>query len=138
MKNLLLKASIATILALTVSTACKNETMSTENTQKTSQVKTETSVKAKTDKSSEGIPSFNDKTVQKYVETYEAYIEDYKKAAESKDMSAFAELGQKGQKLASMGQEALSNVSGEDAQKLGEYMTKKAKEIQELSMKMTQ
>ena len=84
-----------------------------------------------------GVPSFEDPKVQEYVDAYEAYIAEYAKAAESKDMTAFASLGTKGQELGTKAQEVLTGLSPEDAQKLTDYMTEKSKTLQELAAKMT-
>ncbi len=84
-----------------------------------------------------GVPSFADAKVQEYVDAYEAYIADYAKAAESKDMTAFASLGTKGQELGTKAQEVLTGLSPEDAKKLTDYMTEKSKVLTELATKMT-
>lgn len=81
-------------------------------------------------------PSFGDADVQAYVDAYDAYLTDYKKALENKDMEAFAALATKGQDLGNKAQEISGKVSGSDAERLAAYMTKKATEIQELSKKM--
>ncbi len=139
MKKTILNVFVAFTLLLTIS--CKNESKTTSNTEekieKTTEASKEAAVKTETSPSS-GTPNFSNSDVQEYVNMYETYIEDYKKAVESKDMNAFATLGQKGQELATKGQEAMSKLSGADVQKLTDYMTKKAKEMQELSQKMMQ
>lgn len=118
--------------------SCKSETKETstssENTEKTEKKEDNSSKESAT----AGVPSFSDKNVQEYVNAYEAYIEEYKKAVESKDMTAFASLGQKGQELGTKAQEVMGNLSGEDVVKLSEYMQKKSEQLQELSQKMMQ
>ncbi|QCX02118.1 DUF4175 domain-containing protein [Aggregatimonas sangjinii] len=84
----------------------------------------------------DGVPSFENPAVTEYVEAYDSYIEEYKAAAESKDMTAISNLGTKGQELATKSQEIMSGLSASDASKLTEYMTAKAKEMQEISKKM--
>ncbi|QWX83395.1 hypothetical protein H0I23_13155 [Cellulophaga sp. HaHaR_3_176] len=84
----------------------------------------------------DGVPSFGDAAVTEYVKTYEEYINEYKEAAESKDMTAFAALGTKGQELATKSQEVYKNLSAADAEKLNAYMTEKSKELQDISAKM--
>ncbi|GGX16223.1 hypothetical protein [Aquimarina muelleri] len=138
MKKVILNLSL--VIAILFA-SCKNETKetstsseNTENTEKTEE-KEENSSEGST---KVGVPSFSDKNVQEYVNAYEAYIEDYKKAVESKDMTAFASLGQKGQELGTKAQEVMGNLSGEDVTKLSEYMQKKSEQLQELSQKMMQ
>lgn len=127
--------------------SCKSETKeastSSENTENTENTETKeetenTEESNSNDSAKVGVPSFSDKNVQEYVNAYEAYIEEYKKAVESKDMTAFASLGQKGQELGTKAQEVMGNLSGEDVTKLSEYMQKKSEQLQELSQKMMQ
>ena len=135
MKKLTLNLLMVFTLISTMS--CKNESKSSDRTE-TNTEQTTKSEKKQTEVSSDGAPSFSDKGVQEYVNLYEAYFEDYKKAANNKDMNAFAALGQKGQELATKSQEVMTNLSAEDAKSLTDYMTKKAKEIQALTEKMMQ
>jgi len=115
--------------------SCKSETKETA----TSSEKIEkTGIESSKDSAKNDVPGFSDKNVQEYVNAYEAYIEEYKKAVESKDMTAFASLGEKGQELGTKAQEVMGNLSGEDATKLSEYMQKKSEQLQELSQKMMQ
>ncbi|WP_199912816.1 hypothetical protein [Aquimarina aquimarini] len=86
----------------------------------------------------EGVPSFSDPAVQEYVNSYEEYVAEYKKIVESKDMTAFAGLSQKGQDLATKAQEVSGKLTGDDAQKWADYMTAKSKEMTELAKAMTQ
>ena len=94
--------------------------------------KTEEVVEEMTD----GVPSFDNPAVTEYANAYDSYIEEYKAAAESKDMTAISNLGAKGQELATKAQEIMGNLSGDDATKLSEYMQEKAAEMQEISKKM--
>jgi len=132
----------ALILVIGFSFSCKdNNTKSTENT-------TEQSTDTKSDNKSEevatetvsatGTPSFSNPKVQEYVNAYEEYIEEYKKIVESKDMAAFASLGQKGQELGTKAQELSSALSANEIEKFNAYMLKKSEEIQELSQKLMQ
>ncbi len=90
-------------------------------------------------KTETSVPKFDNKKVGEYIKAYDAYIEDYKKIVDSKDMTKFQELGTKGQELAKKAQElTTSGLSASDTKKLNEYMTAKAKELQELSQKMMQ
>ncbi len=95
-------------------------------------------VAEKVESAVDGVPSFSDPAVQEYVNAYEEYMAEYKKIAESKDMTAFAGLSQKGQELATKAQEVSGKLSGEDAQKWTEYMTASAKKMQEYAAAMTQ
>ncbi|WP_103866228.1 hypothetical protein [Aquimarina sp. I32.4] len=136
MKKVFLSLSLL-VAVLTVS--CKGETKT--NDSEGSEKVEETTEKAKEETSSEaasGVPTFSNKAVQEYVNSYEAYIEEYKKVAESKDMTAFASLGEKGQELGQKAQEVMGNLSPEEGKKLGDYMTKKATQLQELSKKLMQ
>ncbi|WP_103072175.1 hypothetical protein [Aquimarina sediminis] len=144
MKKVILSLSL--VLAV-LAVSCKNEAKSdtqdssetTENTESTEKAEKAEKEEGDTSKeSASGVPSFGDEKVQEYVNAYEAYIEDYKKAAESKDMTAFAELGKKGQELATKSQEVMGNLSGDDVKKLSDYMQAKSAQLQELSQKMMQ
>ncbi len=86
----------------------------------------------------DGVPNFSDESVQAYVEKYEAYMAEYKKAAESKDMTAFAALGQKAQDLSAGAQEVAGKLTGEDAEKWTAYMTASAEKMQKYAQEMTQ
>ncbi|WP_299601061.1 hypothetical protein [uncultured Aquimarina sp.] len=136
--------NFALIIAVLFAASCKNETKSegTDTADKTEEVATEEKSEEKSSEakstSSDGVPSFSDQKVQEYVDSYEAYIEEYKKAVESKDMTAFASLGQKGQELGTKAQEVMGNLSGDDVKKLNDYMTAKSAELQELSKKLMQ
>lgn len=116
--------SIAIIGALMV-TSCKDKAQ-TDATE-------ETTTEAE---SSDDTPNFSDPDVQAYVDAYDSYIEEYTKAAESKDMTAFAALGTKGQELATMAQGISGEMTGADGERLAVYMTEKAELIQELTKKM--
>ncbi|WP_378174933.1 hypothetical protein [Aquimarina sp. SS2-1] len=137
--------NFALIIAVLFATSCKNEAKSesTDNADTTEEVaeteKAEEKSEEKTETAaSDGVPSFSDEKVQEYVNSYEAYIEEYKKVVESKDMTAFASLGQKGQELGTKAQEVMGNLSGDDVQKLNDYMMAKSAELQELSKKLMQ
>jgi len=134
--------NFALIIAVVFATSCKNETKSeaSDTEEKTEEVeKTEEKSEEKTETAaSDGVPSFSDQKVQDYVNSYEAYIEEYKKVVESKDMTAFASLGQKGQELGTKAQEVMGNLSGDDVKKLNDYMMAKSTELQELSKKLMQ
>ncbi|MEW7277267.1 hypothetical protein ABW636_01565 [Aquimarina sp. 2201CG1-2-11] len=95
-------------------------------------------VAEKVESAVDGIPTFSDKAITEYVQKYEAYIAEYTKIVESKDMTAFASLSQKGQELAAQAQEISGKLTGEDAQKWTEYMTASSKKMQELAQSMTQ
>ncbi|WP_299180785.1 hypothetical protein [uncultured Aquimarina sp.] len=137
--------NFALIIAVLFAASCKNETKSdaTDSAEKTEEVEKtekaeENSNEETTTAASDGVPSFSDEKVQEYVNSYEAYIEEYKKVVESKDMTAFASLGQKGQELGTKAQEVMGNLSGDDVKKLNDYMTAKSAELQELSKKLMQ
>ncbi|WP_226294213.1 hypothetical protein [Aquimarina algicola] len=83
------------------------------------------------------VPTFSDPAVQEYVNAYEEYIAEYTKIVESKDMTAFAGLSQKGQDLATKAQDISGKLTGEDAKLWTDYMTASSKKMQELAAKMT-
>ncbi len=85
----------------------------------------------------DGVPSFDNEEVQKYVNKYEEYVAAYKKAAESKDMTAFAALGKQGQDLANDAQAIAGKLSGEDAQKWTEYMTASSQKMAKYAEALT-
>ncbi|EZH74472.1 hypothetical protein ATO12_11935 [Aquimarina atlantica] len=95
-------------------------------------------VAEKVEEAVDGVPSFDNAEVQDYVNKYEEYMAAYKKAAESKDMTAFAELGQQGQALGTAAQEIAGKLSGDDAKKWTDYMTASAAKMQEYAKAMTQ
>ncbi|MBC7874711.1 MAG: hypothetical protein H7Y01_11970 [Ferruginibacter sp.] len=84
-------------------------------------------------------PKFKDADVQAYADSYAAYAEAYKKAADSKDMSKFSDLSKMGQdlstKAAAMTQKLMN--SPEEAQKLSDFIVAKTNEIAEYTKKMT-
>lgn len=141
MKKTILNFSL--LIAILATTSCKNEAKTDSETSNETTT-TEESIEKEEDKKEEsveantGVPSFSDPKVQDYVNSYEAYIKEYAKAAESKDMEAFAALGTKGQELGTKAQEVLGNVSGDDVKKLNDYMQTKATQLQELSSKFMQ
>lgn len=138
MKKVILSLSL---VAAVLVVSCKNEVKSDTKVASENAESTETTEKREDNtstKSTSEVPSFSDEKVQEYVNAYEAYIEDYKKAVESKDMTAFASLGEKGQNLGTKAQEVMGNLSAEDVKKLSDYMQKKSAQLQELSKKMMQ
>ncbi len=85
------------------------------------------------------VPAFDNEKVAEYMKKYDAYMEEYKKVAESKDMSKFQTLSTKGQELAKEAQVITGdNLSASDLKKLQDYMQKKASEMQEITKKMMQ
>ncbi len=137
MKKVIVNLSL--IIAILATVSCKNEAKSDAST---SEETTQTSESRKEDststESANGVPNFSDKKVQEYVNAYEAYIAEYKKAVESKDMTAFAALGEQGQELGQKAQDVMGNLSGDDVKKLNGYMQEKSTQLQELSKKLMQ
>ncbi len=141
-----MKKTILSLLSLGIilfTTSCKDEAKSeSSSTEETTEVaeKKEESDKSEPAKSesSNDVPNFDNEQVQDYVNAYDAYMDEYKKAAESKDMTALGSLGQKGQELGQKAQEVMGNLSGDDIQKFNDYMQKKSAELQELTKKMTE
>lgn len=86
----------------------------------------------------DGVPNFDNADVQKYVEKYEAYMAEYAKIVESKDMTAFAGLAQKGSDLGKEAGDIAGKLSGDDAKKWTDYMTASSEKMQKLAQAMTQ
>ncbi len=85
----------------------------------------------------EGVPNFSNEKVQAYVNKYEAYIAEYTKIVESKDMTAFAGLATKGSELGKEASEIAGELTGEDAKKWTDYMTASSEKMAALAQKMT-
>lgn len=119
------KLLFVAIITLTVM-SCKNDT------KKNVENNSETTVKETTN-----APNFDSAALQEYVDAYDKYMASYAEAAESKDMSKMGDLATKGQELATMSQNVMKNLKGDDIQKFTDYMTEKSKEMQALVQKMT-
>jgi PBP1b-binding outer membrane lipoprotein LpoB len=136
----LIKGLLAIALVSLIAVSCKEakEEKVEDSKATTEEVATDDKTDvATTEESTSDTPSFDNADVQAYVDSYESYIEEYAKVAESKDMSKMADLGNKGAELGKKAQDAMKNLTGDDAKKLTEYMTAKSKEIQALTAKMT-
>ncbi|GAA3508013.1 hypothetical protein GCM10022393_17780 [Aquimarina addita] len=136
--------NIALVIAILVAASCKNQNNAEnqdnidnveEVAENNEEPKEEEVTKVNT---STDTPKFSDPKVQEYVDSYEAYIAEYKKVVASKDMTAYATLGQKGQELSVKAQEISGNLSGDDIQKLSDYSTAKAAQLQELNEQLMQ
>jgi hypothetical protein len=127
--------SIAMVAAIMV-TSCKDNAKTDASDKTRTEASTDEEASEATAESSDDTPSFSDPEVQAYVDAYDAYIKEYTKAAESKDMTAFANLATKGQELGTMAQNVSGKMTGADGERLAAYMTEKAEKIQELSKKM--
>ncbi|KAG1658341.1 putative long-chain-fatty-acid--CoA ligase [Nymphon striatum] len=130
--NLSLIAMVAAIMV----TSCKDNAKTDASDKTRTEASTDEEATEATAESSDDTPSFSDPEVQAYVDAYDAYIKEYTKAAESKDMTAFANLATKGQELGTMAQSVSGKMTGADGERLAAYMTEKAEKIQELSKKM--
>ncbi len=95
-------------------------------------------VAEKVESAVDGVPSFDNKKVQDYVNKYEEYMAAYKKAAESKDMTAFAALGKQGSALGTAAQGIAGELSGDDVKKWSDYMTASSNKMAEYAKAMTQ
>lgn len=120
---------VLSTVGLIAFTSCKNDKTSTETKPEATEQTTKSDVKT---------PDFESKELKEYMDLYDAYMNDYKAAAESKDMAKFQELATKGQDLATKAQEVSGKLSANDVKKLNEYMSAKSKELIELSKKFTQ
>lgn len=136
----LVPAPMLALLLCWFFTSCKETSPKTEevqdNVEEVGNVDNEI-LEASEDLTSE-VPSFGNPAVQDYVDSYEAYLEEYSKAVETKDINALSNLGPKGKELAVKAQEISGNMSVEDAQKFTHYMTEKAKLIQDLTSKIAE
>lgn len=138
MKKLLFVVAIAGIM-----TSCKDkkDEKKAEETTTTTPTTTEptTTEPTTTTPATGGVPSFKDADVQAYAQAYADYADTYKKAAESKDMSKFADLSKMGQDLA-MKSAAMSQklaTTPEEAKKLTDFIVAKSNEIAEYTKKLT-
>ncbi|MBG6131446.1 hypothetical protein IWQ47_002685 [Aquimarina sp. EL_43] len=95
-------------------------------------------VAEKVEEAVDGVPSFDNQKVQDYVNEYEAYLAEYAKIVESKDMTAFAGLAEKGTNLGKKASEIAGELTGDDAKKWTDYMTASSEKMQALAKKMTQ
>ena len=136
MKKILLVIAVAGIM-----TSCKDKkkTEETVTTPTTTEQPTTTEPTTTAPTTTGGVPSFKDADVQAYAQAYADYADAYKKAADSKDMSQFAELGKMGQDLATkataMSQKLVA--SPEEAKKLSDFILAKTSEITEYTKKLT-
>lgn len=138
-----MKKTILSLLSLGImlfATSCKDEaksdSSSTEEKTEVAEEKEESDKSEPAKPESSNVPNFDNEQVQEYVNAYEEYMNEYKKAAENKDMAALGSLGEKGQALGQKTQEVMGNLSGDDIQKFNDYMQKKSAELQELTKKM--
>lgn len=135
-----MKKLFAILAIAAVMTSCKGKKDdkkvedSTTNTPTTTDVTT-----TPTDLAPGDVPTFSDPDVTAYVKAYEDYISVYRKAAEGKDLSKFAELGKMGQDLSSKGIAASQKLANNpsDAKKLADYMTARSQELITLSKKLS-
>lgn len=125
MKRILLSCAVLSLISFT---ACKNEAKDTDATVET----TETTNDGAEATATEGVPTFSDSEVQKYVDDYTAFIKEYTAAAKSGDatkLSALAgNLQEWNTKSTAIGEKLATNP--EDAQKFNEYIQKLALEMQ--------
>lgn len=136
MKKTIFMLSAVALLAFA---SCKKDKKDSTKEETKTEVKAEEPKKEEAPKqeASNGVPKFDNAEVQAYIDAYEKYMADYTAIVESKDMTKMSELATKAQDLATKGQEAMGKLTGDDAKKLSDYMTKKAKDAQELAKKLT-
>lgn len=124
---------LAAIAMVSLTSCSKKE----ENKAEATQEVTETTNSETTEATSTEVPEFESEKLGEYIKAYDAYMEEYKKVVESKDMTKFQELGTKGQELAKKAQELTSEgLSESDAKKLTDYSNEKAEELKKLSLEM--
>ena len=78
-------------------------------------------------------PTFTNEAAQKYVTAYDAFLVEYKDAAMADDKIKLQELGNEMVKLSTQGVDALKNLSGEEANKLTDYMRSRADRFSRIS-----
>ncbi len=78
------------------------------------------------------VPAFSDPEVQKYVEEYNAYVNEYLAAAESKDMTKLTVLGEKSQEWKTKGETIIQKLSSDpnELKKYNDYMLKLYQQMQ--------
>lgn len=123
-----MKKMLLVLLSLGVIFSCGKKEESTTTT-KTETTTTTTAEPAKTDAAATDVPTFKEPEVQKYVDSYQAYLKDVKDAVASKDAAKFQEISAKGTELATQGQEAAKKLTDPaEAKKFTDYMTKLGQE----------
>ncbi|MXV38054.1 hypothetical protein GO491_05090 [Flavobacteriaceae bacterium Ap0902] len=73
--------------------------------------------------------------MQDYINSYEEFMKEYKEAMESQDMDKVQALTMKGEELSAKAG-VFSNMTEGDSKKLTDYLQAKAKEMQEIAMKV--
>ena len=131
-----MKKMLLVLLSLGVIFSCGKKEESTTTT-KTETTTTTTAEPAKTDAAATDVPTFKEPEVQKYVDSYQAYLKDVKDAVASKDAAKIQELTTKSQELATQGAEAAKKLTDPaEAKKFADYMTKLGQEATEEMTKM--
>lgn len=95
-----------------------------------------TKPKKKTVKLPAGMSSITDKAAIKYIQDYERYVANYKKAVEANDMDSFLKLNEASSSLTKQYTALMTKLSGEDIEKISNYMQEKSKQIDALSAQM--
>ncbi len=133
-----MKKMLLVLLTLGVVFSCGKKDESTTTT-KTETTTTTTAEPTKTDAAATDVPTFKDPEVQKYVDSYQAYLKDIKDAVASKDTAKIQELSTvKAQELATQSQDALKKLTDPAEQKkFTDYMTKAAQEFSDEMAKAT-
>lgn len=138
MKKLILSTTLTPLLCLFILSCKENSQAVQEEKMDIEQVEQVNETLEGSEDLSPTVPRFGNSAVQEYVNTYEAYLDQYAKAVQSKDIGALSDLGPKGQELAIKAQEISGILSAEDAQKFTHYMTEKAKMIHELTLRISE
>ena len=125
-----MKKMLLVLLTLGVVFSCGKKDESTTTT-KTETTTTTTAEPAKTDAAATDVPTFKDPEVQKYVDSYQAFLKDVKDASVSKDAAKFQELTTvKVQELATQSEEAMKKLTDPaEKKKFNDYMEKAGKEF---------
>jgi hypothetical protein len=81
-------------------------------------------------------PTFSNQSVNEYLESYEAYVDDFKQAYEEMkhgDMTKYQTVVQRARDLQSKGEKLGGELSPEEQSRFAEYLNKKADELKRFS-----
>jgi hypothetical protein len=86
--------------------------------------------------SSDGRPTFSSQSANEYVQSYDAYINDFKlayQAMKEGDMTKYQAVIQRAHELESKGEKLGGELSPEEEARFADYLNKKADELAQLA-----
>jgi hypothetical protein len=86
--------------------------------------------------SSDGRPTFSSQSANEYVQSYDAYINDFKlayQAMKQGDMTKYQAVIQRAHELESKGEKLGGELSPEEEARFADYLNKKADELAQLA-----